>query len=840
MTPPALPVEAAIPELLAALEAGPAAVLAAPPGAGKTTRVPLALIEAPWATGRIVLLEPRRIAARAAAERMSETLGERPGGRVGYRIRGDSRIGAETRIEVITEGILTRMLQADPGLVGISAVIFDEVHERSLNTDLGLALARESQTALRPDLRLLAMSATLDMAAFSRLLGDAPVIESRGRMFPVETRWLDAPWSAPGRGRGPRFEDAAADLVARAMAEAEGDALVFLPGAGEIRRVEERLASRLRGAVIAPLYGALPFERQRAALRPDPEGRRKVVLSTAIAETSLTVEGVRIVVDCGRARRARVHPATGMSRLVTLPVSRAEAEQRRGRAGRVAPGVCYRMWTRGEEGALPAAAPPEILEADLAPLALELALWGAAPGDLAFLDPPPGPAMAEAHALLEGLGALDAKRRVTVHGRAMAARAAHPRLAHMLITAEAEGLGAEAALIAALLSERDPLKAERRAPADLALRLVGVIAPKRLEADTPHRIDRAAAERVRAEAKRLHPGTPDRARALEAQGRLLAMAYPDRVGLRRPGDAPRYLLSGGRGATLPLDDPLAGERLIVAADLEDTSPEATIRRAAPIAEADLRAVHGPRIGWAEEAAWSKRDRQVVARRQERFGAIALADRHWRDVPPEALGGALAAGIAERGLEALPWSEAAAALRARVAWLAAQTGPLAERLPDWSDDGLLARLDDWLTPHLAGLRRIEETAGLDLHAILRASLDWDLARAVDRAAPARIETPLGHAAIDYARAEPTVRVRVQELFGLTTHPVAGDPPRPLRLELLSPAGRPVQVTRDLPGFWASSYRDVAKEMRAQYPKHPWPDDPASAEPTRRAKPRRKSA
>jgi len=849
MSAEALPIEAALPELLGALERSSAAVLAAPPGAGKTTRVPLALLDAPWAQSedrrRIVMLEPRRIAARAAAERMAETLGERPGGRVGFRIRGENKTGPGTRVEVITEGILTRMLQSDPELSGIAAVIFDEVHERSIHTDLGLALTREAQQALRPDLRILAMSATLDTNRFSDLLGAAPVIESAGRMYPVETRWLDAPWTA-GRGRT-RLEDAAADLVIRALGEAEGDALVFLPGAGEIRRVAERLGPRLPGVALCPLYGALPFPHQRAALLPDAKGRRRVVLATAIAETSLTVAGVRIVVDAGRARRARVHPARGMSRLVTVPVSRAEADQRRGRAGRTAPGVCFRMWTKGEEGALPAEAPAEILEADLAPLALELALWGAEPETLAFLDPPPAPALAEARDLLASLGALDAAGRITAHGRAMAERPLHPRLSHMLIGAEAASEGPEAALLAALLADRDPLLAAGggRAPADLGLRLLGLAAPDALEAQTPHRIDRAAAERIRAEARRLarHPPNgkpwdrPAAERAREAAGRLLACAYPDRVALRRSGTAPRFLLASGRGAELDAADPLAGQRLIVAAEVEDAGRDATIRLAAPLAEAELRAVHGDRIAWQETAAWSRRTNRVEARRQERFGAIALADQHWRDVPADALGAALAEGIAERGLDALPWSAGARNLRARVAWLRAAGGTLAQSLPDWSDAGLLATLGDWLAPHLAGMRRIEETAALDLHQILRAGLDWDLAQAIDRAAPAKFTTPLGSAApIDYARAAPTLRVRVQEMFGVTEHPMAGDPPMPLVVELLSPAGRPVQTTRDLPGFWESSYRDVQKDMRAQFPKHPWPDDPASAAPTRRAKSR----
>ena len=840
--PPAfepLPIEPVLPDLLAALARRPNAVLAAPPGAGKTTRVPLALMEAAWVKGRIVMLEPRRIAARAAAERMAEMLGEAAGGTVGYRIRGETRVSRATRVEVVTEGVLTRMLQADPGLDGVAAVIFDEIHERSLQTDLGLALALEVQGALRPDLHLVAMSATLETAKVAETMGGAPVIESAGRLHPVETRWLERPWSQ-GLGQGPRFEEAAAALVERAVAETEGDVLVFLPGAGEIRRVAALLEGRMGDVVLAPLYGALPFAAQRAALRPDAGGRRRVVLATAIAETSLTVEGVRVVVDCGRARRARFNPGTGMARLVTVPVSRAEAEQRRGRAGRLGPGVCYRMWTRGEEGALPGFAPPEILEADLAPLALELAAWGAKDATaLAFLDPPPAPLMAEARKLLTALGALDEAGRITAHGRAMAEHPVHPRLAHMLIVAEGRGEGAAAALIAALLEDRDPLRGPGRPPADLALRIAAVADPKRLAAGDPWQADRSAVERIRSEARRLHPGRADPARAAQRAGALLSLAYPDRVGLRRPGDAPRYLLSRGRGAALAPGDPLGAARLIVAAEVEDAGREGTIRLAAALDEADLRALHGPRIRWQSTARWSRRSRQVEARQRETFGEIALADRPWRDAPPEALGAALAEGIRELGLAVLPWSREAESLRRRVAWLRAQggrqDGAWAERLPDWSEAGLLAALDDWLTPHLAGMRRVEEAAGLDLAAILRATLDHETLGAVDRAAPAHFVTPLGdRVPIDYSGEAPVISVRVQELFGLAEHPTVGDPPVPLVIELLSPARRPVQTTRDLPGFWAASYAEVRKEMRARYPKHPWPEDPAGAAPTKRAK------
>ena len=883
-----LPVHAVLPELLAALTAGPCAVLSAPPGAGKTTRVPLALMDAPWLEGKVLVLEPRRIAARAAAERLASQLGEKVGRRVGYRIRGEQRPGS--RIEVVTEGILTRMLQSAADLPGIGAVLFDEVHERSIHSDLGLALALEVQEALRPGLRLLAMSATLDVAGFSRLLGGAPVVESAGRQYPVETRWLDRPWRRPGEiGRSGHLEAAVAQVLCaldETAAEGEaGDVLAFLPGAGEVGRAAARLRAEASGVEIAELHGSLPFAAQRAVLErgSDSGGARRVVLATSIAETSLTVPGVRVVVDAGLARRSRTDPGTGLARLVTVPVSRAEADQRRGRAGRLGPGVCYRLWTRGEEGGLPGFAPPEIAETDLAPLALELALWGAAPGELRWLDPPPEAAFAAAQGLLTDLGALDGEGRITDHGRAVAAEPLHPRLAHMLVRARADGQGAEAAVLAALLAERDPLRGRG---ADLRARVravaggrdpaadAGVVARVRAEAARigrgggggqnggvePRPTERDALGRGSTPPKSLRPAgaapggegvTPapsltlpggagrDAAasgglRAEALTGGLAAAAYPDRIALRRPGGEARFLLSGGRGAFLDAADPLAGERLLVAVDLED-GPEARIRLAAPIAEAELRAVLGDRIARVETVEWSPRTARVEARRREMLGAVALSDEVWREAPPERLGAALADGIRAMGVGRLDWPEAALSLRARVGWLRGQGGMLAARLPDWSDEGLLATLEDWLAPHLSGLRRIEDIR-LDLTAALRGTLEWETLQEIERRAPARFETPLGSAGIAYSGERPAISVRVQELFGVTVHPVVGDPPVPLTIELLSPAMRPVQTTADLPGFWASSYADVRRDMRARYPKHPWPEDPAAAAPTRRAKPR----
>lgn len=811
-----LPIDEALPALIAALRAGGRAVLQAPPGAGKTTRVPLALLEAGLVAGRIVMLEPRRLAARAAAERMAESLGDSVGQTVGYRIRGEAKVSKATRIEVVTEGILTRMLQSDPGLSGIGALIFDEFHERSLNADLGLALAWEARGALRPDLVLLVMSATLDAEPVAAMLDAAPVITSEGRAFPVATRWL-----ARAPDASLRFEAAVAGLVAEAAGETQGGILVFLPGEGEIRRVEALLKTRLPAdCEIRPLFGAMDFAAQRAAIAPARTGR-KVVLATSIAETSLTIEDIRAVVDAGRSRRARFDPASGMARLVTERVTKAEAEQRRGRAGRVAPGTCYRLWTKGEEGGLAAFPPPEIAASDLAGLALELALWGSDGEDLAFLTPPPAPALAEARALLRGLGALDEDGRITVHGRALAALPLHPRLGHMLVTA-----GPEAATLAALLAERDPL---RGAPADLTLRLAAIRDPKGYEADHPHRVDRGTVERIRVEAKRLARMVRPVADTL-GPAEKAALAYPDRIGLRRKGEAPRFVLSGGKGAVVAEGDPLGAAQFIVATDLDGDPRDARVRQGIVIAEAPLRRLFAETIRWENVAEWSRREGKVIARRQERLGALVLADRPWPDAPPEALARAALDGLRQTGL---PWSGPARRLRARIELLRREGADL----PDFGDTALLDSAGDWLLPHLAGKRTEAEIRALDLTEALKARLSWEDRQLLDRLAPASFETPLGrHIAIDYDGDCPSITLRLQEMFGVTEHPTVGPKRLPLRVTLLSPAQRPVQTTLDLPGFWATSYADVRKDMRGQYPRHPWPEDPTAHAPTLRAKPR----
>lgn len=799
----ALPIDAVLPEVITALKDQGRLVLQAPPGAGKTTRVPLAMLEAGLTPGKILMLEPRRLAARAAAERMAQTLGQDVGQSVGYRVRGASAVSAQTRIEVVTEGILTRMMQDEPDLPGIGAVIFDEFHERSLNADLGLALCLEVAGALRDDLLLVAMSATLDAAPVAALM-QAPIVTSQGRSFPVEPRWLDRPLGKQ------RLENATADLVLKAVSQAEGSALVFLPGEGEIRRTEALLKSHLPpDCTLAPLFGAMDFKAQRAAIQPAKNGR-KIVLATSIAETSLTIEGISIVVDAGRARRAMFDAASGMSRLVTERVTRAEATQRAGRAGRVAAGVAYKLWTKGEEGALAAFPPAEIEAGDLTGFALELALWGAKADDLAFVTPPHAGRLEEAQNVLRMLGALDAHAQITPHGRALARLPLHPRLAHMVTKG-----GPRAPALAALLAERDPL---RGGSVDLALRL-DLVTGKQQRADA----HAPTLARIRQEAKRLGKGQT--LNGPDSIGVLAALAYPDRVGLRRKGEAPRFVLSGGKGAVMPEGDALAGQRLIVASDLDGDPREARIRQATALSEAELRATFEDQITWEDVCLWSRREGRVLTRQQERFGALVLADRIWSDAPPEHIARAMIEGVHQLGLHP---SKGAARFLSRARLMPAD-------FPDFSDAHLMETLEDWLLPHLNGVRSSGDWKGFDLLAPLKARLSWADSQALDKAAPAHFTTPMGNKTpIEYDGAQPAIALRLQEMFGVTRHPlVAG---QPLQITLLSPARRPVQVTTDLPGFWASSYADVRKDMRGRYPRHPWPEDPTQADPTLRAKPR----
>ena len=811
-----LPIHDALPALKAALAAGPNAVLVAPPGAGKTTVTPLELLAEPWAAGgRLIVLEPRRLAARAAAARMAQALSEPVGETVGFRVRLQSQVSARTRIEVVTEGVFSRTVRDDPGLEGVAAVLFDEFHERSLNADLGLAFALDAQAQLRPDLRLLAMSATVDGAAVARLLGEAaPVVESLGRAFPVETRHVE-------RDPGRRFEEDVAQLVRRALAEDAGDVLVFLPGHAEIRRVRDRLAEEVRdpAVLLAPLYGALAAAEQDLAIAPAPPGRRKVVLATSIAETSLTLAGVRVVVDGGLSRVPRYDPARGLTRLETVRVSRAAADQRRGRAGRVGPGVCWRLWGEAETRALPAYDRPEMLEADLSGVALDLAMWGARdPAELRFLDPPPAAAFAEARALLARLGALDAGGALTPHGRAMAGLGLPPRLAHMVLAGARAGGAERAAALAAVLSERG-LGGEGTDLAERADRLARDRDGRAADAR------RLAARWARSAGGGRGPGLAD--------GLLVAEAYPERIARRR-GAAGEYKLASGRGARLEATDPLAREPWLAVAELGGGALSDRILSAARLDEAELLAAFAGRT-LEEVRVEPDAEGRVRVKRLRRLGELVVEERVEARPDPALLGHALLDRVRAEGLDRLPWGEAAEGFRARVAFLRALEG---EPWPDLSHEALLAAAESWLLPLLEGRTRLEAVGAGELDAALRALAPWELQRRLDLEAPPRLETPAGGStAIDYAaEGGPRAEVRVQELFGLREHPTVARGRVPLTLALLSPARRPVQVTRDLPGFWRGSWREVRTEMKGRYPRHPWPEDPTTAPPTTRAKPR----
>ncbi|RUQ66140.1 ATP-dependent helicase HrpB [Azospirillum doebereinerae] len=850
---PPLPIDPVLPELLDALRTRGVAVLQAPPGAGKTTRVPLALLDQDWLAGRkVIVVEPRRLAARAAAHRMAAMLGQEVGGTVGYRVRQDSRVGPKTRIEVMTDGLFLRRIQDSPELPDVGAVLFDEFHERGIDSDLSLALTRETREALREDLRLVAMSATLDGGPVSALLGDAsspaPVVTSEGRAFPVETRHLDAP--PPGA----RIEDAVAATLRRALREEPGNALVFLPGTGEIRRVQSLLeqADLGPGVVLAPLYGDMTTEAQDAAIGPTAPGTRKVVLATSIAETSLTIEGIRIVVDSGMMRVPRFDPRGGMTRLVTVKVSQASADQRRGRAGRLEPGVCYRLWPEAAHRALAPHTAPEILDADLAPLALELAAWGVKdPADLPWLDAPPAAAMAQARELLGELGALesgapDGAGGITPAGKRMARLGVHPRLARMMLDGAALGLGPLACTVAALLGERDIVRAQPGfRDADLRLRVDLLRGEERGGHGAARGIgvDRNRAKQAvrQAQAWRRQLNLRDDRNGGDsgAVGRLLALAYPDRIGQRRPGGNPggvaaQYRLSGGRGAYFQEAEPLSAEDWLVVADLDGAARESRIFLAAPVTLAELEDAFADRIRTEDVVVWDGREQAVLARRRRMLFALVLKDERLSKPPADAMTAAMVEGVRAMGLACLPWTNELRAWRTRLAFLRRREG---EDWPDLSDEALLAGLEDWLAPFLDGVSRRAHLDRIDLSSALRNQLPWDLKTRMDAEAPTHVEVPSGsRIPIDYDGEEPVLAVRLQEMFGLAETPRIAGGKVPLLLHLLSPARRPMQVTRDLASFWANTYKAVKADLKGQYPKHYWPDNPLEAEPTARAKPR----
>ncbi len=838
-----LPVSEALPELIAALKRGRNAVLEAPPGAGKTTIVPLALLGQEWAARkRVLMLEPRRLAARAAASRMADLLGENTGETAGYRTRLDSSVGPRTRIEVVTEGILTRLIQDDPSLEGTAVVIFDEFHERSVHADLGLALALECRSALREDLRILVMSATLDGREVASLLGGAPVIRSPGTSYPVQVRYLPAS-PRPERDdtdTGPEFVKKVASSVHSALREEAGSVLVFLPGSGEIKRVEGALREKgvSPDADIVPLYGDLSREAQDRAIRPSPPGRRKVVLATSIAETSLTIDGIRVVIDSGLKRVPRFSPSTGLSRLETVRVTKDSAVQRCGRAGRLAPGVCLRLWPEHMNAALKERATPEILEADLLPLALELSVWGAAdPEGLKWLDPPPKGALAQARELLIRLGAVGRDRSATAHGREMAGLPLHPRLAHMVIMGRSMGLGALACRIAAFLAERDFLKDER--DPDLRHRLE-LLSGNANGAARP--FDRNAFERVRATARQLEKtlGVKDRSEDPDKAGLLLAFAYPDRIGKRRgDGGDGRYLLANGRGALLQAST--ASAEYIVAANLDGREKDSRVFLAAPLKGAWIEEHFQDRTEAVDVIDWDQQEKSVIARTERRLSALVLSERPIKDPDREKVLEALLKGIRQNGgMKAFPWDRHSEGLRARINFLNRAADLTGVPFPDLSDEKLLGSLEERLGPLVYGMTRLDHLKALDMKEAISGMLTWKERESLEKLAPSHISVPSGsRTAVDYSGERPVLAVRLQEMFGLGSTPaVAGGRVR-LLLHLLSPAGRPVQVTDDLAGFWASSYQDVRKELKGRYPKHDWPDDPAEAEPSRGARKKKRT-
>jgi len=814
-----LPIDAVLDDLSRTLEAHNVAVLVAPPGAGKTTRVPLALLDAPWARGKkIIVLEPRRIAARASADRMAKSLGERTGETVGYRVRFGSKISRTTRIEVVTEGIFTRQILDDPELSGVAAILFDEFHERSLDADMGLALARDAQTGLREDLRILVMSATLDGARVARLLGEAPVVESEGRAFPVETRYL-------GRKADGPIERQMADAIASALRADGGSVLAFLPGAAEIRRTQNFLSERVQDASIeiVPLFGALDAAVQDRAISPAPKGMRKVVLATSIAETSLTIEGVRIVVDSGLARVPRYEPDIGLTRLETVRASRAAADQRRGRAGRTEPGVCYRLWDEPQTASLAPYTQPEILSADLSSLVLDLAQWGVAdPAALSFLDPPPAPAWKEAKSLLSELNALDGDGRITAEGKSLRALALPPRLARMIVDSHRAGEGEAAAEIAAIITER-------------GLGGDSVDLEHRRDQFRRDRSQRASSARDLARRWASQVAASEKAGPQEdlSTGLMLAYAFPDRVARNRGNGS--FVLANGRGAAVEQTSSLARAPYIAIGEMTGTAASGRILLAAQITESEIERHFAEHIETADEITFDRGALALRARRKRVLHAITLSEATMAVSPSEDTARIFADGLIAAGLDRLPWSKAAKQWRDRVMFLRKAE---CDSWPDLSDDGLIARRDDWLVPALYDKTALKDISPGDLSDALMALLPWEMRARLDREAPTHFEAPTGSVlAIDYeAEQGPTIAVRLQELFGLNTHPSIAAGKVPLVLELLSPAQRPVQVTRDLPGFWRGSYAAVRSDLRGRYPRHPWPDDPANAVPTRRAKPR----
>ncbi len=826
---PPLPIDALLPDIRAALRQSTRCILMAPPGAGKTTRVPLALLDEPWMTEkRILVLEPRRLAARSAARQMSSLLNEKTGQTVGYRVRLENRTSAATRIEIVTEGILTRLIQADPELADVGCILFDEFHERNLQGDLGLALALDCQEGFREDLRLLVMSATLNPEPLRNMLGpDIPVLFSEGRSWPVQTFYAPPP---PGQ----RIEEHTATVVREVLSKHSGSLLVFLPGIGEIRNTSEQLGFLGDKTEIRSLYGDLSAKEQDAAILPSPPGMRKVVLSTAIAESSLTIEGISIVIDAGLSRSVRFDPGTGLSGLVTRRVSLAGADQRRGRAGRTGPGVCYRLWHPREEKAMQACPRPEILEADMAPLCLELAEWGVdSPASLHWLDEPPAEAVLRGRELLEKLGALDGQGHITPLGRAMVRLPLHPRIAHMVVRATQMGLGEPACQLAALTGERDPLHAD---DADIRIRLAALT--DRQGQGQFRRLRESSRQIARLVGLAAHETGPRSSlpEAMQA-GVLLALAYPDRIAQQRTTGS--FRMSNGRGAMLPPEDPLASAPMLAIGELMGKSGNARIRQAAPLQRELLEELYPDAIRTERIVRWDSGEEAVLARSRRRFGALVLDERPLESPDDARVVAAMLEGIRSLGLNSLPWTDHLHELRRRVSFMRTLDG---EEWPDLSDDALLRNLESWLAPFLTGITRRSQLGQIPLDTALALLLPRPLRNRLDRDAPETLPVPSGSIIrLDYSNAVngervtgPTLAVKLQEVFGMTRTPRVAGGKIPVLLHLLSPAGRPLQITQDIEGFWKNGYPAVRAEMRGRYPKHPWPDDPLGALPTRHTK------
>ncbi len=839
--PSGLPVEAILADLCKALQDHTCTVLQAPPGAGKTTCIPLALRTAAWLRRRkIMMLAPRRLAARAAAMRMSDLLNEKVGHTVGYRVRMDSCVSAATRIEVVTEGVLTRMLQSDPSLEGIGLIIFDEFHERSLDADLGLALCLDIQGVLNADIRVLIMSATIDTRPVAALLGNAPVIECQGREYPVETLYV-------GHHTPSASVDSIYEAILTAISKSSGDILVFLPGAPEIRQVMQQLKKADLGSkwILAPLFGNLSRREQDQAIAPSPKGRRKIVLATSIAETSLTIEGIRTVVDCGLQRVPRFDPRSGLTRLVTVPVSQASADQRRGRAGRVGPGMCLRLWSRDMQATLAATHRPEIQEVDLTRLALELALWGVTePSSLRWLDPPSPTGFKNAQQLLQSLGALDRNGNITAHGKEMATLPVHPRLAHMMVATDKMGGGGTACDLAALLSEREVVHfAFSRSDVDMRIRLDLLLDARNNRAlyCPGGTVDFAAVRRVVRVANYLRQRLEIRtdADAAVSVGQILAWAYPDRIAQRRGDVRGRFLLVNGQGAFLDATEALAGEAYLIAVELDGARRNARIYRAASYSYDKLIAQFGERTQWVEAVKWDPQRQAVNARRELHMDALVLRSEPLGKANPQQVLTVLIEGIRQQGLQCLPWTQKLRRWQQRVCFLRRISQDL-QTWPDVSDDGLASQLMKWLAPFLIGINRLRDISPAKLRTALFSLLSYQHQQLVDELAPTHLMVPSGsRIPIDYAGEVPVLAVRIQELFGLKETPTVAGGRQPLLIHLLSPAGRPVQITQDLANFWQTGYSEVKKELKGRYPKHYWPDDPLKAQATARVKPHGKS-